>query len=362
MGCSETDEEIQSDEEMFTEDEVLIDDEEISDETDISDDQTSIVNPIIYSGVHDPAQLIEINDQLVLFASAVEWSIYNFSSSRWELKGDDIYIDGNPEWYSGTGLWAPSIFENDENDFKLYHSAVSDEDSHELKIGFAQVDTNSSEFSFTPSTDYVLESENTEQPFAIDPAVFKDDDNRVWLVYGSHAKGIWITELDQTTGLLKTDPNNKTWNSSDSRFIEIANYGGQLDENNIEAAYVYNHPENEYYYLFVNWDECCNGINSTYNVRMGRSTSPTGPFLDKNGNDLASGGGTLFLDTNGVELGDDRFVGPGHIGIFHPNESDYYISHHFYDKDNNGEASLAIWHLKWNDDWPQVDTEKKVEL
>ena len=319
-------------------------------------------NALIFSGVHDPAQLVEVNNELVLFASAVEWSTYQFGSNNWELKGDDIYADGSPFWYNGTNLWAPSIFKTSSDELRLYHSAVSDEDNHQSKIGFATVDASLSNFTFTPSSDFVLESQNTEQPFAIDPAVFEDDSNRIWLVYGSHAEGIWMVELDETTGLLKENPTGKTWDITDGRFIEIANYGGQLDENNIEAAYIYNHPENSYYYLFVNWDVCCSGINSSYNIRVGRSENPTGPFVDKDGVELKNGGGTLFLDANGEIIGNSRFVGPGHSGIYRHPEGKYYFSHHFYDANNNGEPSLAIWNLSWVDDWPALNTQEKTYL
>ncbi|WP_375582545.1 arabinan endo-1,5-alpha-L-arabinosidase [Cyclobacterium xiamenense] len=319
-------------------------------------------NAIIYSGVHDPAQLVEVNNELVLFASAVEWSTYKFGSNAWELKGDDIYAGGGPSWYNGTNLWAPSVWKTNPNELRLYHSAVSDEVNHRSRIGFVTVSTLTSGFIFTPSMDYVLESQNTQQPFAIDPAVFEDDFNRTWLVYGSHANGIWMVELDQKTGLLKRNPKNKTWDITDDRFIEVANYGGTLDENNIEAAYIYNHPGNSYYYLFVNWDVCCSGINSTYNIRVGRSYQPTGPFVDRNGVDLKTGGGTLFLDANGEIIGNDRFQGPGHSGIYQHSNGKYYFSHHFYDENNNGEPSLAIWNLSWIDDWPILNTEQKINL
>ena len=328
--------------------------------------EDEIIDPngtaIIYSGVHDPAQLVEVNGELLLFASAVEWSAYEFGSNEWQLKGDNIYANGSPSWYNGTNLWAPSVAKINANKLRLYHSAVSDEDNHQSKIGFATVNTSTSNFTFTPSSDYVLESQNTEQPFAIDPAVFEDDDNRLWLVYGSHAEGIWMVELDETSGLLKENPTHKTWDIADDRFIEIANYGGQLDENNIEAAYIYNHPENPYYYLFVNWDVCCSGINSTYNIRVGRSDQPTGPFVDKNGVDLKAGGGTLFLDANGETVGNDRFKGPGHSGIYQHSDGQYYFSHHFYDANNSGEPSLAIWKLSWVDDWPIINTQEKTNL
>ncbi len=331
---------------------------------DKSDDEIIVLNDaaIIYSDVHDPAQLVEVNGELVLFASALEWSTYQFGSNNWVLKGDDIYANGSPSWYNDTNLWAPSVFKTSPDELRLYHSAVTDEDNHQSKIGFATVNTSTSNFTFTASSDYVLESQNTEQPFAIDPAVFKDDSNRMWLVYGSHAKGIWMIEIDETTGLLKENPSNKTWDITDDRFIEIANYGGQLDENNIEAAYIYNHPENSYYYLFVNWDVCCSGINSTYNIRVGRSENPTGLFVDKDGVDLINGVGTLFLDANGEIIGNSRFTGPGHSGIYRHPDGKYYFSHHFYDANNNGEPSLAIWNLSWVDDWPVLNTQEKTNL
>ncbi|HKK62661.1 MAG TPA: arabinan endo-1,5-alpha-L-arabinosidase [Bacteroidales bacterium] len=319
-------------------------------------------NAIIYSGVHDPAQLVEVNNELVLFASAVEWSAYEFGSDDWQLKGDNIYPQGGPSWNNGTNLWAPSVSKINPNSLRVYHSAVSDEDKHQSRIGFVIVNTSTSNFIFTPSSDYVLESQNTEQPFAIDPAVFEDDSNRMWLVYGSHAKGIWMVELDEATGLLKENPTDKTWDMTDGRFIEVANYGGQLEENNIEAAYIYNHPDNPYYYLFVNWDVCCSGINSTYNIRVGKSESPTGPFLDKDGIDLKMGGGTMFLDASGQIIENNRFIGPGHAGIYQHSDGKHYFTHHFYDAADNGEPSLAIWNLDWVNSWPILNTQEKATL
>lgn len=37
--------------------------------------------------------------------------------------------------------------------------------------------------------------------------------------------------------------------------------------------------------------------DSTYNIRVGRSSDPLGPYLDKNNKDLYDGGGTLLLES-----------------------------------------------------------------
>lgn len=50
---------------------------------------------MIYSGVHDPAQLVEINNELVLFASAVEWSSYAFTSNEWQLGENNVEAEQN---------------------------------------------------------------------------------------------------------------------------------------------------------------------------------------------------------------------------------------------------------------------------
>jgi len=103
-----------------------------------------------------------------------------------------------------------------------------------------------------------------------------------------------------------------------------------------------------FHYLFVNWDRCCRGTNSTYNIRIGRSREITGPYLDKDGKDLAQGGGTLFLGSDGP------FIGPGHAGIF-DEDGHFWFSCHFYDGTQRGASTLAIRPLRWTNGWPALD-------
>ena len=326
--------------------------------------EASVHEPLVLPDVHDPAQLVRVGDALHLYASPVEWWAYNLDDRDWYFLGDDLYEGNNPDWDLGdAAYWAPSIVQVAEDRYRLYHSAVYDEANHGSRIGFARGAVADGEIAWAPVDDYVIESDGYNQPFAIDPAVFADDEGRHWLVYGSHAAGIWIVEIDPDSGFLAERPWDKRWRADDDRFTHLADYGGNRhDENNIEAAYIYNHPGNEFYYLFVNWDRCCSGPESTYNIRIGRSDSPTGPYLDRDGRPLSDGGGSLFLDRSGEILGDSRFVGPGHAGIYRHVNGSYYFSHHFYDAASGGTPSLALWNLTWVDGWPQIDRGRPVEL
>jgi arabinan endo-1,5-alpha-L-arabinosidase len=102
------------------------------------------------------------------------------------------------------------------------------------------------------------------------------------------------------------------------------------------------------YYLFVNWGRCCRGVNSTYNIRVGRSERITGPYKDMNGADLMADGGTLVLETVGP------FIGPGHAGILSERGTNWF-SCHFYDGTRNGTPTLALLPLLWLENgWPEV--------
>jgi arabinan endo-1,5-alpha-L-arabinosidase len=98
--------------------------------------------------------------------------------------------------------------------------------------------------------------------------------------------------------------------------------------------------------LFESVDSCCQGSNSTYKIMVGRSSSITGPYSDRDGVALLSGGGTLVLQ------GDERFRGPGHNAILHVGD-DYYNVYHSYDADDGGVPTLRIAPLSFDSaGWP----------
>ena len=86
------------------------------------------------------------------------------------------------------------------------------------------------------------------------------------------------------------------WEENDPTYHYLARGPESFDDPGefewIEAPYV--HKNNGFYYLFVNWFGCCNGVDSTYEIHIGRSNSITGPYVDKNGVDMRLGG-NMFL-------------------------------------------------------------------
>ena len=182
-------------------------------------------------------------------------------------------------------------------------------------------------------------------PFAIDAAPFVDAEGRHWMAFGSHYSGIWGVELDVESGLVMEDApmHLLATGPSTEESIETGQTGGA-----IEAAYV--HERNGLYTLFVNWYACCMGIESTYEIRVGISDSPMGPFVDRQGVRMDEGGGTLLLKSDG------RFIGPGHAGIYVHTDGREVFSFHFYDLQGTQQGgSLAMRLMEWDTDgWPKV--------
>ena len=105
---------------------------------------------------------------------------------------------------------------------------------------------------------------------------------------------------------------------------------------------------NGFYYLFVSFDYCCKGTQSNYKVAVGRSKEVTGPYLDKNGIDMAEGGGTILIQ------GDSVWAGIGHNAAYHFNGTDYFVAH-AYSIAENGTPKLLLKPITWTDDgWPEI--------
>jgi hypothetical protein len=181
----------------------------------------------------------------------------------------------------------------------------------------------------------VIESRPNQDPYnAIDPNVAFDEAGNPWLVWGSYWEGIFLRRLDAATGKPSTE--DPTLYHLAERPVERA----------IEAPFIVR--EGGYYYLFVSFDACCQGAESTYRVMVGRSESITGPYVDHTGRLMLEGGGTLVLQSYG------RIRGPGHNGVFRDGEGRWFCAHHFYDRLDGGRIKMQVRPLLWRSGWPVV--------
>jgi len=180
---------------------------------------------------------------------------------------------------------------------------------------------------------------------AIDPCIFQDAGGKPWLSFGSYFSGIKLFEIDPATGK----------QAAGGTVTSLADRP-HTPPDAIEASCVTYHAG--FYYLFVAWDGCCAGARSTYNIRMGRSQTVTGPYLDKTGKDMMQGGGTLFLGSagdNGSGRPPDDEVGPGHAGILEDRDGVYVSYHEEWARDRGGKTTLNMSKLVWDGDgWPRL--------
>ena len=246
---------------------------------------------------------------------------------------------GVPKWakdalgYQPTIIWAPSISRRGEI-FSLYY-ALSCFGGNASVIGLM---TNAS---FDPSRPgegwqdqgLVLMSKAGDDFNAIDPFRVDLADGRAFLVFGSFWSGIKLRELDPDTGKLIRD---------DAPTIALASRHGGA----VEAPSILVHEGK--FYLFVSFDQCCKGIASTYNIRVGRAVEIEGPYLDRDGKDMLDGGGSLVLGSSG------RFIGPGGQEALQTSKGEM-LAYHYYDGDAAGASKLQFSPIQWSaDGWPEL--------
>ncbi|MFL6449611.1 MAG: arabinan endo-1,5-alpha-L-arabinosidase [Bryobacteraceae bacterium] len=300
------------------------------------------------SPVHDPV-IIKEKDTWYLFCTGGSIRRSN-DLHHWTLAGK--VFDKLPEWaiteIPGTrgGFWAPDIsFHNGV--YRLYY-AVSTFGKNDSAIGLATsktLDQRSPDYKWIDQG-LVFRSHKGDDFNAIDPNLAVDQKGRQWLDFGSFWGGIKMIQIDKETG--KPSRTAHKIYSLASRFRQDSVSDTAVaapPKNSIEAAFIVR--RGRFFYLFVSFDYCCKGANSTYNVVVGRSREITGPYRDRAGRLMAEGGGTRL--TTGTSL----WRGPGHAGVLLQQGSPDLVVFHAYDA-TSGKPFLQISTLTWENDWPEV--------
>ena len=330
--------------------------------------------------IHDISEIVEIDGMLMFGVTGKEQADgYDCGLETWYIfPGDSTFTPGQcllrekPSWHaeyvpSNDGaLWAPNF----HGSYTMYYTLpMSNEESHsdtQSCMGMVTATGIAPNLVWTDHGEPILcqvegEDNNEDpEPPALDPAIFTDDDGRMYVVYGG--AHIWITELNPETGEhISGDP--FSWDNGDNGdYVHLSN-GAEDDplytEDDMdpwaEAPYI--HKEGDYYYLFVNWYSCCMGPDSTYEIVVGRSQSVTGPYLDDEGTDMLDFGGKVIISEDSHNV-----IGPGHAGIFeyeHQDGNVQVFTHHYYPADEIPWAYAHARTLSWDSDgWPVVSQDE----
>ncbi|SDR21450.1 family 43 glycosylhydrolase [Thermostaphylospora chromogena] len=280
-------------------------------------------------GVHDP-EVTKTPSGTYLLAHTGDGISLKTSTDRTAWRNAGAAFPGGAPWAhpytdGGDNLWAPDItYVNGR--YYMYYSA-STFGSNRSAI-FLATSTTGASGSWT-NQGLVIESRSSDDFNAIDPNLMIDDQGRWWLSFGSFWSGIKMVRLDPATG-----------KRMDTTVHSIAGRNGGA----IEAPFIHKH--GDYYYLYVSFDLCCRGASSTYRIMVGRSTSVTGPYLDRDGVALTAGGGTQILAGHG------SIHGPGHQAVLADDDGDVLFYHYYAD---NGASLLGINKIGYDSaGWPFV--------
>ena len=269
--------------------------------------------------IHDPSTIMECDGKYYTFGTG----------------GGGLISEDGWNWYPGAerpgGGAAPDAMKIGTRYLVAYSSTGgglgAGHAGRILTMWNRTLDPHSPDFNFTEAIE-VASSEVDEDCDAIDAGLFMDPTTgRLWCTYGTYFGFIRIVELDPLTGA-RVEGNEP---------VNIA-----ID---CEATTII--WRNGWYYLLGTHGTCCDGVNSTYNIVVGRSRSVIGPYLDNMGRDMIAGGGKMVVDA------DDRQFGAGHFGRWIEDEGVEKMSFHWEaDLDRGGRSVLAIRPLLWVNDWP----------
>ncbi len=295
---------------------------------------------------HDPS-VVEFDGTYVCFTTSGNGFCEMRTSKdllNWKAQGP---ILTTPEWLLQAvarhrSTWAPSAIRVGKS-LRVYYCASERFGANSSVIGVAENP------SFNPDKPLegwkdvgkIIESKDGVDNFnAIDPDTFIDQKGRHWMVFGSYWSGLYMLELNPTTGL-KLDS---------AKPIHVASNTGERG-NPLEAPYLCYH--DGYYYLFVVYGLAAQGVRSTYRMMVGRSKSMEEPFVGFDGKPMTEGGHTDLLKSS------PPMFAPGGGNIFKDKDGSYKLAYHFYDGRKHwrgdvwGRPVMQVRDVLWGSDgWP----------
>jgi arabinan endo-1,5-alpha-L-arabinosidase len=247
-------------------------------------------------------------------------------------------------------LWAPYVMKVN-NEYRLYYSLSSPV----LRLSAIGLATATSPEGPWTEQGLVVTSKNDfpyVQTNAIDPTVVVTPQGDHWMYYGSAFDGIYVLKLNAATGLAA--------NSGDKgKRIAQRGFTNNVVNGNIEGPEViYNSAQNKYY-LFISYD----WLETKYNVRVGRSVSPQGPFFDYNGKDMNTEEDNIPMIVAPYQFqGHGGWQGVAHCAVFEEG-AQYYMAHQGRPSVDKYFMDMHVRKIFWTTDgWPVVSPQRYANV
>lgn len=196
-------------------------------------------------------------------------------------------------------------------------------------------------------------------PNAIDPTIYTDTDGKMYMCYGSWSGGIFTLELDKTTGKCIHPKSGQT---ADGRMVD-SYFGTKISGGygkSGEGPFIEYNADTGFYYLWITYG----GLTSTggYNMRVGRSRSPLGPFVDPSGKDMVLPSNP-DLNSVGLKVMTNykfsslprAYMAPGHNSVLQDSDGQWYLVNHTRFDDGAEFHEVRVHAMHFNEaGWPVV--------
>ena len=294
---------------------------------------------------HDPS-MVRFEDGYALMSTNNNLQLWT-SEDAYTWRDHKSTVSGVPQWAytyapKTEGIWAPDLFYMN-GEYRVYY-CVSEFGVRNSAIGYqatTSIMPGSNGYGWKDHGHVFHTKQGTDSYNAIDADVVKDTEGNYWMAFGSFGLGIQLIKLDATTGYQASD---------DKTVYNIARRTSKESGGAEEGPSLIEH--NGQYFLFTAWDKCCQqGANieqTTYKTAYGRADKVTGPYKDRAGYSMASGGGTILLERYG------RYVGPGGGEAFQDLNRVRFV-HHYYDLNGDKYNHIHIRDVVFTDDnWVEM--------
>jgi arabinan endo-1,5-alpha-L-arabinosidase len=314
--------------------------------------------------VHDPVMARGENGRYYIFSTGMGVGCISSADMKtWQPERS--VLNPIPQWatdsirgYRGH-TWAPDISHHNGQWLLYYSCSTFGKNGSAIGLATNQtLDPTSPLFKWEDQGCVIVSHQHVDPYNCIDPNLIVDEKGTPWLTFGSFWDGIQIVRLKKDFKTLDGKP--KTISRRMGRKITLAEIDNvehytiegndtiEAGPNAVEAPFIIQH--GKYYYLFVSFDYCCRGQNSTYRTVVGRSKKVTGPYVDRKGQPMERGGGDTIIGPN------DEFFGVGHNCAYQFDGQWYFLSH-AYEKARNGAAKIFLRRMNFDKDgWPVLES------